>query len=88
MAYERSKSTWDNPGKFIQQFKPETKTLIKKLEKILIKSYVTYWPWTQPSTKKLVHPVEDIRVSLWPVDGLNAVQLRRPQEAGGYQTIM
>ena len=43
---------------------------------------VTYWPSTQPSIKKQVHPVEDIGVSPWPVDGLNSVQLRRPQEAG------
>ena len=28
-----------NFGKFIYQFQPETKTLIWKLEKILIKSY-------------------------------------------------
>ena len=37
MAYERSESTRGNFGKFIQQ--PETKTLIKKLERILIKLY-------------------------------------------------
>ena len=34
MAYERSESNWDNFGKFIHQFQPETKTLIMKLEKI------------------------------------------------------
>ena len=39
MAYERSKSTWDNFGKFIHQFQPETKILIRKLERILIKLY-------------------------------------------------
>ena len=39
MAYERSKSTQDNFGKFIQQFQPETKTFIRKLERILIKLY-------------------------------------------------
>ena len=39
MAYERSKSAWDNFGKFIHQFQPETKTLIRKLERILIKLY-------------------------------------------------
>ena len=39
---------------------------------------VTYWPSTQPSIKKQVHPVEDIGVSPWPVDGLNSVELRTP----------
>ena len=39
MAYEGSESAWDNFGKFIHQFQPETKTLIKKLERILIKLY-------------------------------------------------
>ena len=29
---------------------------------------VTYWPSTEPSIKKQVHPVEDIRISPWPVD--------------------
>ena len=33
------KSALDNFGKFINQFQPETKTLIRKLERILIKSY-------------------------------------------------
>ena len=39
MAYEGSESARDNFGKFIHQFQPETKTLIRKLERILIKSY-------------------------------------------------
>ena len=39
MAYERSESTRDSFGKFNHQFQPETKTLIKKLERILIKLY-------------------------------------------------
>ena len=39
MSYERSESARDNFGKFIHQFQPETKTLIRKLERILIKSY-------------------------------------------------
>ena len=39
MAYEKSESAWDNFGKFIHQFEPETKTLIRKLERILIKLY-------------------------------------------------
>ena len=39
MAYERSENAWDNFGKFIHQFQPETKTLIWKLERILIKLY-------------------------------------------------
>ena len=39
MAYERSESTWDNFDKFIYQFQPETKTLIRKLERILTKLY-------------------------------------------------
>ena len=36
MAYE---SVQDNFGLFIHQFQPETKTLIRKLEMILIKLY-------------------------------------------------
>ena len=39
MAYEKSESARDDFGKFIHQFKPETKTLIKKLERILIQLY-------------------------------------------------
>ena len=39
MAYERSKSAWDNFGEFIHQFQPETKILIRKLERTLIKLY-------------------------------------------------
>ena len=35
MAYEGSESARDNFGKFIYQFQPETKTLIRKLEKDL-----------------------------------------------------
>ena len=35
MAYEEFKSAWDNFGKFIYQFQLETKTLIRKLERIL-----------------------------------------------------
>ena len=37
MAYERSESAQDNFGKFIDQFQPETKTLSRKLERILKK---------------------------------------------------
>ena len=39
MAYERSERTWDNFDKFIHKFQPETKTLIRKLKKILLKLY-------------------------------------------------
>ena len=39
MAYEGSESARDNFGKFIHQFQPETKTLIRKLKKIIIKLY-------------------------------------------------
>ena len=39
MAYVRSDSAWDNFGKFIHQFQFETKKLIRKLERILIKLY-------------------------------------------------
>ena len=35
MAYERSENARDNFGKSIDQFQPATKTLIRKLEKIL-----------------------------------------------------
>ena len=37
MAYEKSESTRSNFGKFIYQFQPKTKTLIRKLDRILIK---------------------------------------------------
>ena len=39
MAHERFKSARDNFGKLIHQFQPETKTLIRKLERTLIKFY-------------------------------------------------
>ena len=39
MAYERFESAWDNFGKFIPQFQPKTKTLIRKFERILIELY-------------------------------------------------
>ena len=39
MAYEGSESAQDNFGEFIHQFQPETKALIRKLERILIKLY-------------------------------------------------
>ena len=39
MAYERFKSGRDNFDKFIYQFQPETKTLIRKRERILRKLY-------------------------------------------------
>ena len=39
IAYERSESAWDKFGKFIYQLQPRTKTLVRKLERILIKSY-------------------------------------------------
>ena len=39
MACERFESAWDNFGKFIHRFQPETKILIRKLERILIKLY-------------------------------------------------
>ena len=39
MAYERSKSAWDNFSKFIYQLPPKIKTLVKKLERILIELY-------------------------------------------------
>ena len=39
MAYERSKSAQPNFGKFIHQLQPETKILIRKRERILMKWY-------------------------------------------------
>ena len=39
LAYERSESARDNLGKFIHKLQPETKTLIRQLERILVKSY-------------------------------------------------
>ena len=41
MAYEGSESVRDNFGKFIHQFQPETKTLIRKLEIIQTKYVFT-----------------------------------------------
>ena len=52
-----------------------------KNQKQNLKPNVTYWPSTEPSIKKQVHLVEDIGISPWPVDGLNLVQMQRPQEA-------
>ena len=43
MAYEGSKSAQDNFGKFINQFEPETKTLIRKLGMILNKIIIIYY---------------------------------------------
>ena len=37
LAYEKPETAGDNFGKFIHQFQPETNTLIRKLEKILMK---------------------------------------------------
>ena len=39
MAYEKSESARDDFGKFMHQFQPETKTLLWKLERILIQLY-------------------------------------------------
>ena len=39
LAHERSENTQDNFGKLIHQFEPETKTLIRKFERILIELY-------------------------------------------------
>ena len=39
MAYEGYESALDDFGKIINRFQPETKTLIRKLERILIKLY-------------------------------------------------
>ena len=38
-AYEKLESTQDNFSKFIHQFQPETKILIRKLERLLTKLY-------------------------------------------------
>ena len=35
-AYERFENARDNLGKFINQFQPKTKTLVRKLERILL----------------------------------------------------
>ena len=40
MAYERTESAHDYFGKYIHQFLPETKTLIRELDRILIKLYI------------------------------------------------
>ena len=45
MAYEGSESARDNFVKFIDQFQPETKTLIKKLERVLNKLYRQNLSW-------------------------------------------
>ena len=40
MAYEGSKSAWkENFGEFVYHFKPEIRTLVRKLERILTKLY-------------------------------------------------
>ena len=39
MAHERVQNAWDNFCKFLHLFQPETKTLTRKLERILIKLY-------------------------------------------------
>ena len=39
MAYERSENARDNFGKSIHPFQPETKTLLRKFERILMKLY-------------------------------------------------
>ena len=39
IAYATSEIARDNFGKFIHQFQPETKTRIRKLERILIELY-------------------------------------------------
>ena len=40
MAYEGSKSDWEEKfGEFIYQFKAEIRTLVRKLERILMKLY-------------------------------------------------
>ena len=39
MDYEKSEIARDNFGKFIHQFPPEARTLLRKLERILIKLY-------------------------------------------------
>ena len=39
MAYKSSESTRENFSKFIRLFQPETKTLIRKLERVKIKLY-------------------------------------------------
>ena len=45
MAYEESESARDNFGKFIHQFQPETKTLIWKLERVLIEYFDKICPY-------------------------------------------
>ena len=39
MAYEGTECARDSFGKFTHQFQPETKTLVRKLERILIELY-------------------------------------------------
>ena len=39
MTYEESERAQDNSSKFINQLQPKTKTLVSKLERILIKLY-------------------------------------------------
>ena len=39
MAYEKSERAQNNFGKFIRKFQPETETLIRNFESILIKLY-------------------------------------------------
>ena len=46
--------------------------------------YVTYWHATQPSIKKQVHPVENIRVSSWRVEFGAIAALRRSRWVSNY----
>ena len=67
-----------------------TKTYLSTLTRIIYlyiwkkKTTVSYWPSTQPSIKKQVHPVEDIRVLLWRVE---FGALRRPQEVSDIKQL-
>ena len=69
MAYEGPKSAQENFGKFIHQFQPKTKTLITKLENILIKLYRQnfgkFIHQIQPETKTLIRKPEKILIKLY-----------------------
>ena len=51
MAYEGSEIAQDNFGKFIYQLQPETKTLIRKTERILYRQMCLYYSIKQVKRK-------------------------------------
>ena len=66
MAYEVSESARDNFGKFIYQFQPETKTLIRKLELIFNELYRQNVSLSFNETCLKMHKYIYVTVTYWP----------------------